>query len=135
MILRIVQSSTWKGKICGTHFMWHQVMSWKNKHCTCFEETFQINIFEPWICNHKWFPLYILCYGTIKKNSKKLSKKDFNEFGPSNYLGFVLLCTTTNDKLLHTFGIVQQNCNKHNTKKDFSNFSKCNAFLSLTLYK
>jgi len=32
----------------------------------------------------------------------------------------VLLHTTTNNKLLHTFGIVQQNCNQQNTKKDFS---------------
>jgi Leu/Phe-tRNA-protein transferase len=41
-----------------------------------------------------------------------------------NNLGFALLCTATNDKLLHAFGIVQQNCNNQKTKKDFSKFSK-----------
>jgi len=39
-----------------------------------------------------------------------------------NNLGSALLRTTINDKLLHTFGIIQQNCNKHKTKKKIQNF-------------
>jgi hypothetical protein len=35
-----------------------------------------------------------------------------------NNLGSTLLHITIDDKLLHAFGIVQQNCNKQKTKKD-----------------
>jgi hypothetical protein len=43
----------------------------------------------------------------------------------------MLLCTTTDDKFLHAFGILQQNYNKQKTKKDFSKFSNEMCFLFL----
>jgi len=40
----------------------------------------------------------------------------------------MLLRTTIDDKLLHTFGIVQQNYNKQKVKEDFSNFQNAMHF-------